>query len=458
MGRILVFVATTAKRNAYQVLGIHKGANDDEIKHAYVQLVKKYDPEMHTERFMVIQDAFDRLQDLEKRASEDIRTFNLLGGNYSFSKEERVDVPDAKVKQAIQALEEQSSKDPEAAKKNARKLIHAYVVRSWKYVQKKLLKEAIEDWKRVIAIDPTHHRAKNNLLCAYIRLGYAYANHTLYEEAIELWEMASQMDPDNHFIIHNLALAHEYADHGAEALRYWDETLRRWKDTLDRNPDDQYLKNCIIEAHRYQTNKSGRKPPPSKISPSTKAGAGKAPEKVEVAPSDELDRCREIIKLKPDDFDANFQVGQILLQRKQWDEAVAHLKDIQKKFPRNIEILNALGWAQLNNQDVDVAFRTWRRGLKLDPKNFSLREALVKGHMFMGRALREKNLFINALVHFKELSKYLPDNDEVHFELGRTYQMKGDARPSYLEYQKALKLNPKHRQARINMSDLKMRR
>ena len=78
--------------------------------------------------------------------------------------------------------------------------------------------------------------------------------------------------------------------------------------------------------------------------------------------------------------------------------------------------------------------------------------------MQMGRALREKNLFINAIVHFKELAKFLPDSDEVHFELGRTYQLKGDIRSAYVEYQQVLKLNPKHKTARGALSELKLSR
>jgi tetratricopeptide (TPR) repeat protein len=78
--------------------------------------------------------------------------------------------------------------------------------------------------------------------------------------------------------------------------------------------------------------------------------------------------------------------------------------------------------------------------------------------MLMGRALRDKNLFINSLVHFKELSRYLPDSDEVHYELARTYQLQGDMPSAYREYQQVLKLNPRHKQAKMGLSDVKMKR
>ncbi len=78
--------------------------------------------------------------------------------------------------------------------------------------------------------------------------------------------------------------------------------------------------------------------------------------------------------------------------------------------------------------------------------------------MMMGRGLRDKNLFINSLVHFKALAQLMPNSDEVHYELARTYQMQGDMRSAYGEFQKVIKLNPKHKEARKGISELKMSR
>lgn len=452
------------KRNAYSVLGLHKGVSDEEIKQAYVALVKKYDPELHTDRFMVVQKAFDSLRDPLRRAREDILTFNFIRGEYMFSKEERVDVPDAKLSQAIQMLEQKQETEPDNAA-NAPKLIQGYLIRSCKNVQKKLLKEAIDDWVRVLQIDPTNQRAKNNMLVAFIRLGYSYANHALYDESIEVWEKAAQMDPDNHLIIHNLALACEFSGRMDKARKYWDETVRRWKVMIDQNPDDEYMKNCVIEAikHQNEWSDAGNAPATNGGTAHAKADApaaspGTAPAPTRPRGGDELEQCREIIKLRPDDFDANLRLGQLLCEQKRWTEAVPHLSELHRKFPRNTEVINLLGWSQLNNQETDMAISTWERGLKLDPKNHTIRESIVKARMLMGRALRDKGLFINSLVQFKALMRYLPESDEVHYELGQTYQKKGDFRSAYLEYQNVLKINPKHKLARSALSELKMRR
>lgn len=467
------------------MLGLHKGATEDQIKQAYVSLVKKYDPEIHTDRFMIVQNAFDRLKDPERRAIEDIMTFNHLQSEYMFTKEERAEVPDAKLGQAIGALEAKKSADPSSAKADEPRLIQGYMIRSCKNIRRKLLKEAVDDWMRVTEIDPTNQRAKNNLLAAFIRLGYSYANHKLYEEAVEVWEKATRMDPDNEQIIHNIALASEFGDNVDDARRYWDEIIRRWRAEVDRGPASDYLKNRLVAALRHQaewasemdeTAADNSAPSPPAASPSAPPRPGVQPQaqpqaqkgkpeapkrarqRAPATPEQELEQCREIIKLKPEDFDANFRLGQLLMDQKVWAEAAKHLAGLHRKFPRNVEVINLLGWAQLNSQQPDPAFQTWQRGLKLDPKNFNIREALIKAHMLMGRALRDKSLFIKALVHFKRLATYLPDSDEVHFELGRTYQLKGDARSAYTEFQKAVQINPKHKQARGALSELKLSR
>ena len=62
-----------AKRDYYEVLGIHKGADDDAIKKAYRKLAKKYHPDMNSnhpdaeEKFKEVTEAYNVLSDKEKR-------------------------------------------------------------------------------------------------------------------------------------------------------------------------------------------------------------------------------------------------------------------------------------------------------------------------------------------------------------------------------------------------------
>ncbi len=446
-----------AERNAYAILGLRKGASEQEIKKAFIEMVKRYDPEKHTERFMIIQNAYKRLQDPKRRAQEDLMTFNAPLGEFHFNDDEKA--ADTDLNHLNQAIRDTDIKirDTGGADPGLRAaLIRTLMQRSYVNVQKKLWAEAIRDWNEILKQDTGHFRSKNNLLFAYVALGHSYAQHQLQEEAAELWEKALQMNPDNVDVIHNLAVCHEQLGNREKAQKYWAETVKRWKARLDQESDNEYLRNLIIEAHRHSGGAMDAKAATAMSSggapgaPTTAAGAAK---------SSAIEQYREVLKLNPNDFEAHFQICQSLMEEQKWEEAAAELERLSRAHNRNIEVLNLLGWAQMNSGRVDDAFQTWRRGLTIDPKSFATKDTLVRAHLTLGKKLREQGLFTPALVHFKQLLRYLgEDSPEVHMELGITFDMKGDIRSAAAEYNRVIQLDPKNKLARKALTDLKMKR
>ena len=65
------------KRDYYEVLGISKGASEDEIKKAYKKMARKYHPDLNPgdkeaeEKFKEVNEAYEVLSDADKKARYD---------------------------------------------------------------------------------------------------------------------------------------------------------------------------------------------------------------------------------------------------------------------------------------------------------------------------------------------------------------------------------------------------
>ena len=76
------------KRDYYEVLGLQKGASDDEIKRAYRKLAKKYHPDVNPGdseaevKFKEIGEAYEVLSDSDKKARYDQFGFAGVDPNY----------------------------------------------------------------------------------------------------------------------------------------------------------------------------------------------------------------------------------------------------------------------------------------------------------------------------------------------------------------------------------------
>jgi len=78
------------KRDYYEVLGISKGASEDEIKKAFRTLAKKYHPDVNKEpdaeaKFKEINEAYEVLSDPQKKAAYDQFGFAGMDGSQAGS-------------------------------------------------------------------------------------------------------------------------------------------------------------------------------------------------------------------------------------------------------------------------------------------------------------------------------------------------------------------------------------
>jgi tetratricopeptide (TPR) repeat protein len=427
------------KTTAYRILQIPKESTDDEIKHAYIQLVKKHPPEIEPDKFIQVRKAYENLKDPVKRAHEDLFTFNFIHDQFHFADAVKQPVQSSRLNDDITALTMQleSFADDSETKQQ---LLLAYARRAFDLVNKKLWVEAIRDWEQILSLDNTREDIQHNLFYGYSTLGYYYALHERFQESINFWLKAISLKPNIHLLYHNLAIAYDKIGDKENAEKYWRETLKRWELKLREDSTDEYLKTCIVELHKY----FGGKLLSSSID--KKAGIEEA-----------ISEYREVLKFAPDNFHAQLQITTAYMQEGKWTDAIKELSTMLRMHKDNLEVLNMLGWAYLNSGKIDESFAVWNRCLAIDTKNSIAKDNIIRGHLTVGKKLRERGLFNAALVHFKSVLKYLPSKPEVHLEIGNTYAMKGDYRSAVACWQTVLQLDPKNKIAKKAIAETRFR-
>jgi len=88
----------------YKVLGIDRRASAVEVKKAYFNLVKRYSPETHAERFKEIRSAYDRLKSKERRQEADVFIYNDPYGDFRTTAEQYSFKPRVNIGKAIDAI------------------------------------------------------------------------------------------------------------------------------------------------------------------------------------------------------------------------------------------------------------------------------------------------------------------------------------------------------------------
>jgi len=433
------------KGTSYQILDIPKESNDDEIKAAYIRLVKKHPPEYDPDNFIKIRKAYESLKDPEKRAKEDLFTLNFDHDNFKLPNVTGVDIGELNTQ--ITDIETQlldSDKDPF--------LIDQFVEilnkRAALYVTKKQMTEAISDWKKILELVDDYPDAKHNLYFSNFALAYGLAIHERYEDSIYYWEEALKYNSTSSTVIHNLAITADKAGKKELSEQYWKKTLAIWENQFNENKNDIYIKTCILELHQA----FGGNIVATKLGPGAQISA-----KEQISPDKAIHEFREALKIDPNNTQAQKKIISSYMQAGRWQEAIQEIVNRLKGNRDDKELLNLLGQVYLNSGKVDEAFAVWNRVLSLDPKDQIAKQNIIDGHTLVGKKLRERGLHNASLVHFKSLLKYRPDDPEIHMEIGNTYALKGDSRSAMASWQTVLQIDPKHKEAKRRLTETRFK-
>jgi tetratricopeptide (TPR) repeat protein len=105
----------------------------------------------------------------------------------------------------------------------------------------------------------------------------------------------------------------------------------------------------------------------------------------------------QVLSLDKESFTAHYILGFLHSQKNKWNDAMDHLKEANKIYPNNPEILRCLGWALFCNNHRPQGIVTLERALNLEHDNTFILCDLGVAYLQVKKFSKARSLFLHAL-------------------------------------------------------------
>ncbi len=153
------------------------------------------------------------------------------------------------------------------------------------------------------------------------------------------------------------------------------------------------------------------------------------------------------LKLQPDNPTAEVNLGSVFLQEGQTDEALAQWRKVLEHDPGNADAHNRIAEYLFQQGHADVAIAQWQATLQNAPGDPSANVNLGAAYLLKGQVDKAATQFETAL-------RYSPYNGAALAGLGTTLAQKGQTDKAISMFRKALQIQPRNRMARYNLGNL----
>jgi tetratricopeptide (TPR) repeat protein len=153
---------------------------------------------------------------------------------------------------------------------------------------------------------------------------------------------------------------------------------------------------------------------------------------------------REALRLRPDFFEATYDLGVLLDRHGETDAAIAYLRAAGRLRPQDAMVHVSLGGALVHQGHVDEAVALYREALELQPN-------LPDLHFNLGVALLQQRKVNEAIGELTRAVELRPWNTGAYDILGGAFVLRGRLDEAIVQYKKALRLDPDHTASRIDL-------
>jgi tetratricopeptide (TPR) repeat protein len=161
---------------------------------------------------------------------------------------------------------------------------------------------------------------------------------------------------------------------------------------------------------------------------------------------------RKVLELLPDDADAHNNLGNALVRKGFVAEGITHYRKALEVRANDPETHNNLGSALVREGMVDEAIPHFEKALELWSDRADRQNA--ETHYNLGNAFLRKRQLDDAIAHYRKAVEILPDYAEAHSNLGIAFQLQGRSVEAIDEYERTLGIAPQSLPTRNNLARL----
>ena len=235
-------------------------------------------------------------------------------------------------------------------------------------------------------------------------MAYFYEKDKNFSKAVEFFKSVLVIDRQNIPALLHLGFIYK-------AAKEYKKSLKCFRYIIEREPNNSKANFGLARLYQKMTNTND---------------------------NDTINFYLKSLKLEPDNFKANTELGIIYLKNKQYDKALKYLNHSRELNPNNVLCLNAIGNVYQELKDYNKAEEILTEAYKMDRNNLGVISSL-------GDILFTIGKYESAVLKYEKANK-LGEIPEVHLHLGHCYYILEQFEYAVSNYISALKLvkNTRH--------------
>ena len=155
---------------------------------------------------------------------------------------------------------------------------------------------------------------------------------------------------------------------------------------------------------------------------------------------------KKIIKIESNNFEPVFLLGSLLLQKKNFDDAIPLLEKAILIEPNHANSYQNLGFALIEIGEFAKAIEALKKAIKIQPNH-------VEAHFNLANVYKQMRDFKKAKMFYEKTIEIQPNNPSAFNNLANIYKQLGEFTKAIDSYNKAIQIKPNHVRAHHNLGN-----